>query len=35
MENKYLKENIIKAILFIFAFISVITTAAIVASLFL
>ena len=35
MENKYLKENIVKAVLFIFAFISVITTAAIVASLFL
>ena len=35
MENKYLKENIVKAVLFIFDFISVITTAAIVASLFL
>jgi phosphate transport system permease protein len=34
MEKKYIKENIVKAILFIFAFISVITTAAIVISLF-
>ncbi|MCP1223637.1 PstC family ABC transporter permease [Sebaldella sp. S0638] len=34
MKNKYIKENIVKIILFIFAFISVITTAAIVVSLF-
>ena len=34
MKNKYIKENIVKVILFIFAFISVITTAAIVVSLF-
>ena len=34
MKKKYIKENIVKIILFIFAFISVVTTAAIVVSLF-
>lgn len=35
IQNRYIKEKIVKSILFIFAFISVITTAAIILSLFL